>query len=270
MKRIKRIFDVFGIYYGIKYAIAYQLHRCCYIKRLAKRVIRLKYKGTDLYVRLFSRDLDFLESIYIGRYSQGGWQGEYDLGGGEKDCLAYLDLGANIGLFTVMFAKQNPDKQFISVEPEKSNFQLLRKNTKTLKNVICINRGVWYRNTYTRIHESDVLVGIGKTPSEGGFYIEECDKESSDAKTVTIDCILKKYGLKDVLVKMDIEGAEYGIFMKGSTNWIKDCKTLVLETHDRFSECYDEQEIFAVLEHSHRWKRKLGENLIFVRKHEKL
>lgn len=71
MKRIKRIFDVFGIYYGIKYAIAYQLHRCCYIKRLAKRVVRLKYKGTNLYVRLFSRDLDFLESIYIGRYSQG-------------------------------------------------------------------------------------------------------------------------------------------------------------------------------------------------------
>lgn len=81
----------------------------------------------------------------------------------------------------------------------------------------------------------------------------------------TINALVKEYSLKNCLVKMDIEGAEYAIFEKGNCNWLSECKTFVCETHDRFSSDNDEKVIFRHLELTHTFAEILGENKIFIR-----
>lgn len=135
--RIKKVFRQFGFFYGIKYLLIYWLHKHCYIKFIGKHVVKLRYKGHPLYVRLFSRDLDFVESIYIGVMSQNGYKGEYDLNE-YAECESFLDLGANIGLFSFMYAIKYPTRTIVALEPEEKNFKVLIKNVGDFSNVICL------------------------------------------------------------------------------------------------------------------------------------
>ena len=264
--RWKKIKQVFGIWYGLKYYMAYSLHKRCYIEWIGKRIIKLRYKKHNLYVRLFSRDLDFLESIYIGQYHNGKYSGEYEVKGADE-CEAYIDLGANIGLFTVLYALRYPNKTIVSVEPEKTNYALLKRNTVELKNVICLNNAVWYKNAWVKVYESSVKIYPSNTPSEGGFYVGECKKTEEDAMfAVSINSIVDKFNIDNYMVKMDVEGAEYAIFEKGKLDWIEKCKMIVMETHDRLFSEYSEQSIFKIIKTTHYRKRKVGENHVFIRR----
>lgn len=137
------------------------------------------------------------------------------------------------------------------------------------KNVICLNCAVWFRNVYVKVNESTYLVYPSNTPTEGGFYVSECEQDDEEGTyAITINDIVRKYKLKDYLVKMDIEGAEYAIFENGDCEWLNMCKTFVIETHDRFSKDNDENKIFAVLENTHKFERDLGENKVFISRKE--
>lgn len=268
LHRIQKVFEVFGIGYGIKYLFIHWLHKHCYIRLIGKRLVRLMYKNHFLYVRLFSRDLDFLESIYVGNAEGDYTEGEYDLLE-NGDCNSFIDLGANIGLFSFMYAIKYPERKIIAVEPEQKNFSVLERNMQNLKNVICLNCAVWFRNVYVKVNESTYLVYPSNTPTEGGFYVSECEQDDEEGTyAITINDIVRKYKLKDYLVKMDIEGAEYAIFENGDCEWLNMCKTFVIETHDRFSKDNDENKIFAVLENTHKFERDLGENKVFISRKE--
>lgn len=265
MYRRKKIFSELGIWYGIKYCIAYHLHKHCYISKIGKRIIKLKKRGVPLYVRMFSRDLDFLESIIIGKYcaEEKKCVGEYDIKLEDKfDSI--LDLGANIGLFTVLYAANYPEKKIIAVEPETSNFQLLKKNTKRFKNVICIQQGVWYRDAYCKVYPGRVIVSPSNTYSEGSFYIGECDKTDKGAvRAQSIESLMREYSIEKCFVKMDIEGAEQEIFEQEDLQWIDKCYMLAMETHEWiFKNDLDLVIIKKMREYGYKY-RELGENKIF-------
>ncbi len=50
-----------------------------------------------------------------------------------------IDLGANIGIETLRFAKIYPKAKIFSIEAAKENFETLIKNTKNMPNVTSIN-----------------------------------------------------------------------------------------------------------------------------------
>lgn len=265
--RMRKVWEVFGIRYGVKYLFVHWLHKHCYIKLIGKRLVKLMYKNHLLYVRMFSRDLDFVEDIYIGN----AWEdygGAYNLQE-DGDCNSFIDLGANIGLFSFMYAVKYPERKIIAVEPEMNNFTVLKRNMQNFNNVICLKNAVWFRDAKVKVNESTYLVYPSNTPTEGGFYVSECGKNDTEGIcAITINDLVKKYKLKDYLVKMDIEGAEYAIFENGNCEWLNACKTFVIETHDRFSNDNDENEIFAVLKNTHKLKKTLGENKVFIRRSE--
>lgn len=264
--RCEKIRKEFGIYYGLKYYVTYWLHKNCFIKCLSKRVIKLRYRKRNLYVRMFSTDLDFLENIYIGSWHNGVYRGEYEIKG-ASDCEAYVDLGANIGLFAVLYGLRYPNKTIISVEPETSNYVMLKRNTTGMKNVVCINKAVWYKDAYVKVCESKNIQYPSNTPSEGGFYVRECgDKDENAVYALSINSIINRFKIDNYMIKMDVEGAEYAIFEKGNNEWLQNCKVLAMETHDRFSSKYNEKNIFEVVKRTHWRKQKVGENEIFVRK----
>lgn len=116
------------------------------------------------------------------------------------------DIGANIGLYTVIAARKvGPIGKVFSFEPEAENFDLLSKNVELNK----------FENT-TLINSA-----LSDTSGERDLYLSKDNKGhysfSDDSfadtkisvKTNTFDEYMKKYGSPKIdLIKMDIEGAE--------------------------------------------------------------
>lgn len=269
MLRFRKIYKIFGVKYGIKYILIHYLHKHCYIKFIGKQTIKLVYKGHDLYLRMFSRDIDFAESILVGTYMNGSFRGEYDLKGGigeNSNCNTIIDLGANIGLFSVFYAIKFPEKKIIALEPEYKNYCLLKKNVKTFQNVTCINKAIWYHKSLLEICEGRTKVWPSNTPSEGGFYVKEnSNNKEKGIEAITIEDIMKKFDIKDCLVKMDIEGSEYHIFKNGSLKWLEFCCILIIETHERFfPDIKLDKEIDSILQNSHLLREISGENKVYI------
>ncbi len=123
-----------------------------------------------------------------------------------KPAMNVLDIGANIGYYTVIAGKLiGPTGKVFAFEPEKTNATILKKN-------LAINK------------LSNVVVeeqAVSDTVGERTFFLAENNKgahafvnnrntnEKIIVKTDTVDHALSKYGSPKIdIIKMDIEGAE--------------------------------------------------------------
>lgn len=129
-------------------------------------------------------------------------------------CNSFIDIGANIGYFTVTIGKSMCKKGIvIAIEPDPENFLILKKNVKNnsiianLENValsekegfmdLFINRENKGAHTLFEFHPSEY---------EGKIRIE----------TTTLNKILEKYNPPEpILVKIDVEGFEFDVFKGG-------------------------------------------------------
>ncbi len=121
-----------------------------------------------------------------------------------------VDIGANIGYYTLIFAKLvGREGKVIAFEPESRNFQLLKKN-------VTING---YSDT-VRLEQKAVSNRDGKQKlylnqkNFGGHRINESSYCSQDSlqviETISLDKYLASNNSNHIdFVKMDIEGAEY-------------------------------------------------------------
>ena len=129
-----------------------------------------------------------------------------------------LDVGANIGIFTLKVAKKV--KKVISIEPEPQNFSILSKNimTNNLSNVTLLNLAVSDKEEVVHFQ------GTGGT--------SEVSNTGTAVKAEPLDKILDELGNpKITILKMDIEGYEgkvLSVFNKYDT-----IKQIVIETHSR-------------------------------------
>ena len=140
-----------------------------------------------------------------------------------------VDAGANIGLASVFFAELFPDAKIIAIEPEKSNFILLKKNVADYPNIIPLQAALWNHNTKINICDS----GLG----EWGFMTQEISDNTQKIEhavdALTVDEIIKKFNLEKInILKIDIEGAEKEVF-QNTECWINNVDALIVELHDR-------------------------------------
>lgn len=137
-----------------------------------------------------------------------------------------VDAGANIGLTSVYFANKYPNAKIISIEPEKNNFELLKKNVSNYENIIALNAALWNENK-----EVDIV-----DPHLGswGFQVENNSGNSiQKINTFTVDKIMEMFDLPKInLLKIDIEGAEKEIFENPSA-WINKVDVIAIELHER-------------------------------------
>jgi len=134
------------------------------------------------------------------------WKTYYDYV--EEDDVV-LDIGANIGLFSILSSKA---KKLICVEPVKECMSVLKQNLKDNNiNAIVINKAVG-ENVKIEVTEH---VNLSKV-SENGVLVE----------SETLKELCEKY--ESTLLRMDVEGYEYKIFRYGIP---KDVKKICLEFH---------------------------------------
>jgi FkbM family methyltransferase len=149
-----------------------------------------------------------------------------------KEGEVVVDLGANIGYFTLLAAKLvGKNGKVFSLEPEPRNYGYLKKNIEIndYKNVVAVQKAVSDKNGKTRLYICDYDTGhhtINKFEGVRAYARGRLVKEKSiEIETVTLDEFFKgKEELIDV-IKMDVEGAE-ALVLAGMDNILKKNKKL--------------------------------------------
>lgn len=140
-----------------------------------------------------------------------------------------IDAGAHIGTSAIFFAKKYPNAKIIAVEPEKSNFHILLKNTSNYKNIFAINAAIWGYDDRKTL-QSRFTGSWGYTIAETQNHTESTEQEIN---CITIKSIMEKYHIDSIdLLKMDIEGSEKNVLEHSST-WIDSVAVMTIELHER-------------------------------------
>lgn len=128
-----------------------------------------------------------------------------------------VDVGANVGLFTLFAAKRANLGHIYAFEPEMINFGRLRENITLarLKNVTVEQSALSnYIGTATLnvFSENRVLNSLGRPIIRTSEKVYESD-ETQEVPITTLDCFAETYGLSHIdLLKVDVEGAEPKVF----------------------------------------------------------
>lgn len=137
-----------------------------------------------------------------------------------------IDIGANIGYYTLQFARLVGDEgKVFAFEPDPTNFATLKRNVEAngYRNVVLIQKACSSEAGRLKLFLSDDNKGDHRLydSGDGRSYVE--------VDVVRIDDYFEHYTGKVNLIKMDIQGAEYGA-LSGMTNLIERNPDLVLVT----------------------------------------
>ena len=174
-----------------------------------------------IYLRLKTSDLNAYDKIFL--------QNDYDFPVNSVPSVI-VDAGANIGFASIYFARRYPNAKIIAIEPELSNFKLLEKNVRPLKNITPVHAALWREDTTMDV----VDPGIG----HWGFQVAANGDAGSAARiekveALSIPTLMRRYGLDWIdILKVDIEGAEKELF-ESAPGWIDKVQTVMIELHDR-------------------------------------
>ena len=128
-----------------------------------------------------------------------------------------LDCGANIGGSAIYFTLRYPNAKVLAVEPESSNFDILKANTAHYKNIECLHSALWNKVSYIKVidpyHAVDAFMTVDADPKEPGAM-----------KATTVSKLLEDSGFDEIdILKVDIEGAEKEVFeeSRGGGGYLK-------------------------------------------------
>ncbi|MHC1731135.1 MAG: FkbM family methyltransferase [Bacteroidales bacterium] len=179
-------------------------------------VYRLRYRGTSFLLRGRSVDFHVFNSIF--------GQGEYDFDIGFVPEVI-VDAGAYTGFSAIYFHRRFPQATIIAVEPEASNFGLLVRNSGTFGNIHPVRAGLYGCDTVLSIADS----GVDKY----AFSLRVSEGSEDSVPGYTVTRLMKEFGLARIdILKMDIEGAEFSVFMNQPGEWLPLVRMVIAEVHE--------------------------------------
>lgn len=138
-----------------------------------------------------------------------------------------LDIGANVGMYTLRCSKQFRGAQITAFEPVQSNYKRLEENLSEIKhNAHIQNLAVGKDDGEATIYLHPVNSGAHSLYSE---QVEEAE-EKEIIKIRGINKVVSEHKDAIDLMKLDCEGAEYDIVMAMSPNSAKRVSTIIIET----------------------------------------
>jgi FkbM family methyltransferase len=175
-----------------------------------------------------------------------------------------LDAGANIGLASIHFANRFPEATILALEPENSNFELLKQNAAPYPKIMPVRGALWSENCSIEL----VAPGAHKEWNKWGFRTKSAGANkatTSDGRVegMTVDRILRDHSIDflDVL-KVDIEGAEKEVFTDASA-WIDKVGMVIIELHESFKPGCNRAFYHATQGFNVEWQQ--GENYFVTR-----
>ncbi|MBI2523567.1 FkbM family methyltransferase [Candidatus Woesearchaeota archaeon] len=177
----------------------------------------------------------------------------------KKDDVV-VDIGANIGAFSVLAAKNATNGSIFAYEPDKENYEILKKNNalNNLHNVFVSNLAVTGKRGYIDFFASKL--------NNGGHSIYSTDsKKVTKVKSTTLSDIFKINNLKKInYLKIDAEGAEYDALLNTPAPVIRKVDKIVLEYHNYLDSAHNHIELKDYLENN-GFKVEISRNTLFRR-----
>ena len=223
--------------------------------RILRRQIEVSVKHAallhPLYLRLRTTDVASCREILI--------RGQYECHL-DRTPRVIVDGGANIGLAAVFYANRYPGARIIALEPESSNYTMLRKNVAPYPNVSAVQAALWSSNTEVDLIDLDAR--------HTTFQTRETAVASKRAlarvKAITIDRLIRDFDIDWIdLLKIDIEGAEKDVF-EFPERWISRVGVVAVELHDYIRPGSTETVRAATRDFSLMWQH--GETSYWARK----
>lgn len=174
----------------------------------------------NIIVRRGTSDISCLQNVFLDQEYETPFR---------VDPKIIIDAGANIGMTTLFFSEKYPGARIVAIEPEASNFAILRKNCAGLPNVTLIHAALWPTEQALVIQDSSA--------EKWAFSVIEGKNStgSQPVKAITIPVLLRELGVKHIdILKLDIEGAERELFNTGAESWLGTVGQIIIELHDRF------------------------------------
>jgi len=182
--------------------------------------------GLYVNVRGGTRDWDVVHELFFA----GGYAKAMEwLKGREEKKPRILDLGGNIGLFSLLVARTHSGALVTAYEPGPPNFRIFRMN-------ILANGGLSERIT---LHEQAVAGAAGEAiwhfdaanPGGSSLYTTEGKGEEVKVSITAFAQVVEEQEGEIALAKIDIEGAEYALLAQTPAAAWKRIQAVALELH---------------------------------------
>jgi len=140
-----------------------------------------------------------------------------------------VDAGANIGLASLALASRFPLSRIVAVEFERENVAMLRRNLSGVPQVKIVEAAIWPRSG------SYAAVARPQHSTTWGYVAKEAAEGTQGAvPTISMPDLMAHCGLPRIdLLKMDIEGSEFGLFSGEDNDWLNRVQMAVIELHER-------------------------------------
>jgi FkbM family methyltransferase len=154
-----------------------------------------------------------------------------------------MDIGANIGIYTILLSHIYPKAKIIAIEASPTIFEMLRLNCKLNNllfpgsNVLLINKAISEKDDITtefyEKHSISTMLKEFLTNLSSTILTNQDELNRRVVRTITIDNLVETIGVNEIsLLKIDVEGAEV-LALKGAINTLthKKIKNMVIEYH---------------------------------------
>jgi FkbM family methyltransferase len=138
-----------------------------------------------------------------------------------------VDAGANIGCSAIFFTHEYPRARILAVEPEASNYSILRENIRPYPNIRAIHAALWAAD--------EVLAVVDAGLGHWGFQVQlpnaATHKVVGTVQGLSLPRLMSRHRIRFIdLLKMDIEGSEHLLFAS-PLPWLALVGSFVMEIH---------------------------------------
>jgi FkbM family methyltransferase len=189
---------------------------------------RIRIKPPDLAhpitVRMFPSSDDFVFDQLFVRHEYGPVCSRL------SEAKFILDLGANVGYASALFATRYPLARILAVEPDPGNYKVCVENLKPYgSRVETLLGAVWASRSKLALARGTFCDG-----REWATQVVEARKGAeANVEAWDVPSLLDLAG-QDVadLIKIDIEGSEAEVFASNASQWLPRVRNICIELHD--------------------------------------
>ena len=175
---------------------------------------------TDLRIKIRVRSTDLMALTNVWMID------EYDIEGFEINTNdTIIDVGAHVGLFSLLVSQFCKAGKILSFEPVRENFDLLVSNLKLnhIDNVLPFNMAV-SKNT------DELSLFLNNDQSAHSIFYKS--SESISVESISLQKIFEENKISSCkLLKLDCEGAEYQIIDSLPSKYLDKIQNMVIEYH---------------------------------------